>query len=507
MLLSELIERSEILTMGELFCSGNIEISGICPSSSRVEPQNLYIAIEGLHTDGHRYISEAVERGASALAVTSSALENKRADISSLGIPTIIFEDTRAAAAHLYSAFWGKPQQKLKMIGVTGTNGKTSICRLIYEILTRAGRSCALIGTVGCLLNGKRIDVSPADPNANMTTPDPEELYRILATALEGGAEYAVMEVTSHALALRKVEPIFFDTAIFTNLSRDHLDFHKDMESYFAAKQKLFEKCRKAVINYDDRYGRRLASLLNLPVRLCSAEGWETDVAAEDIHLLGERGIEYKLTARDLRLRIRSHLPGSFNVMNTMLSAVATHDLGVSVADIKSTLTHFGGVRGRLERLKIGEKCDFSVFIDYAHTPDALENLLRTARGFARDGQRLVLLFGCGGDRDREKRALMGRIATGMADHVIITSDNSRSEKTSDIISEIVSGIDPECCSPYTVIESRRDAIEYAIKKARRGDIILLAGKGHEEYEIGREGKKPFSERALVEEFLKKYYR
>ena len=410
------------------------------------------------------------------------------------------------ASARLFSVFQGEPQKKMKMIGVTGTNGKTSICRLIYEILTGSGRKCALIGTMGCLVSGKRIDIKSADPRANMTTPDPEELYKILRVAKEEGAEFAVMEVTSHALALGKVEPIVFDTAVFTNLSEDHLDFHGDMESYFAAKEALFSQSRQAVINYDDRYGRLLAERIDIPTRLCSAEGREKDVAAEDIHLLGERGIEYKLTSRDLRLRVRSPLPGGFNVMNTMQAAIVAHSLGASAADIKDTLAHFGGAMGRLERLKLEERCDFSVFIDYAHTPDALENLLRTARGFAKVGQRIVLLFGCGGDRDRQKRPIMGRIATEMADHVIITGDNSRSERTGDIISEIISGIERESAAPFIVIENRKDAIEYAVKNARRGDIILLAGKGHEEYEIDGNGKRPFSERELVKAFVRKYY-
>ena len=506
MLLSEILNKLQKFDYVTENVADDVEITGICPCSSRVEPGNLYIAIEGLHADGHLYIGEALKRGASAVAVTRSAVESKTVDAFALGVPTLICEDTRVASSRLFSVFYGEPQKEMKMIGVTGTNGKTSTCRLIYEILTRSSKKCALIGTMGCLISGKSIDIRPADPRANMTTPDPEELYKILRAAVDDGAEFAVMEVTSHALALVKVEPIVFDTAIFTNLSEDHLDFHGDMQGYFAAKRALLSQSRRAVINYDDRYGRLLAETIDIPARLCSAEGRERDVAAEDIRLIGEKGIEYKLTSRDLRLRIRSPLPGGFNVMNTMQAAIVAHSYGASAADIKETLAHFCGAIGRLERLKLEDGCDFSVFIDYAHTPDALENLLRTARGFAKDGQRIVLLFGCGGDRDRQKRPIMGKIATGMADHVIITGDNSRSERTEDIISEIISGIERESAAPFIVIENRKDAIEYAVKNARRGDIILLAGKGHEEYEIDREGKKPFSERNLVAEFIKKYY-
>jgi UDP-N-acetylmuramyl-tripeptide synthetase len=323
---------------------------------------------------------------------------------------------------------------------------------------------------------------------------------------LKDGCETVVMEVTSHALYQGRVEPIGFFASVFTNLSEDHLDFHKTMENYFTVKAELFKKSALAVINYDDKYGRLLADTIDIPTLLCSAECREVAHLAEDIRIYGRQGIEYKLSSPNMRLRIRSPLQGSFNVMNTMQAALVARALGVSVSDIKATLDRFSGISGRLECLKVGERLDFSVYVDYAHTPDALENLIRAARGFAREGQRIVLLFGCGGDRDKGKRPHMGRIATVMADFVVITSDNSRSEDTHDIISDIIAGINNSDGAPYTVIEDRRSAIEYVIKNARRGDIILLAGKGHEEYEIDRNGIRPFSERKIVEEFVKKYY-
>ena len=504
MLLSELLEKiKERVSVRSIF-ENDVDLTGICPDSSRVKPGNLYIAIEGLHADGHSFIGEAKKRGASAFAVSSKALAEGR--VKEQTLPLLVADDTGALSAHLFAAWHGDPQKQMKIVGVTGTNGKTSVTTLIREMLSRAEIPSGLIGTAGCLSPKGKIEIKPSNPNANMTTPDPEELYQILRVMADAGARVAVMEVTSHALALRKTDPIDFEVAVFTNLTEDHLDLHQNMENYFAAKARLFEKCRLAVINYDDRYGRILADNIKIPRILCSMEGRDTDCAAEDVHLRADGGLEYKLTSRDLRLRVRSQLCGGFNVMNTMQAAVTAKALGASVNTIKDTLSHFSGIKGRLERLKIYGKYDFSVYIDYAHTPDALENLLRTARTFVKKDQRIVLLFGCGGDRERQKRPVMGRIAVDMADFVIITSDNSRSERTADIIEDILSGIVDRDGAAYTVIESRKSAIEYAIKNARRGDVILLAGKGHEEYEIDEKGKRPFSERDLVKEFVEKYY-
>ena len=500
MLLSELLGSAKI----DVNCGRDAEIESITPDSRRVGKNSLYIAIRGLRADGHAFIYDAIERGASAVVLDRSAIADKKVDVCEIDVPIVAVDDSREAMARIYAAFYGNAQEKMKFIGVTGTNGKTSVSRLIFEILTRAGKKCGLIGTTGCFIGEKRIDVTPKDELANMTTPDPEELYAVLDIMARAGVEYVVMEVTSHSLALSKVAPIEFELSVFTNLSEDHLDFHADMEDYFAAKKKLFSRSRRAVINYDDRYGRRLAGELDIPIQACSMEGGEVGYLAADVRYKGEHGIEYKLISPRVRMRLRSSLMGGFNVMNTLEAAVAALALGISAHSIKETLSCFSGIDGRLEKVKITPRADFSVYIDYAHTPDALENLLRTARQMSRRGQRIVLLFGCGGDRERAKRAMMGKIASSMADFVIITSDNSRGEQTSEIIKDIVSGIDGE--SPCTVIEDRREAIEYAVKNARRGDIILLAGKGHENYEIGRDGKKPFSEKEYVRFYADRYY-
>ena len=501
MLLNELLSRAQISYRSPC----DVEVKNIKPDSRRVEEGELYIAVEGLHRDGHAYIGDAIERGACAVVVSKNAVRDGRIEpFACCDLPIIAVDDCREASARLYSAFCGNPQSKMKMIGVTGTNGKTTVSTLIYEIMLSAGEKCGLIGTLGCICHGERLDFAPADELANMTTPDPEQLYPMLSLMQSRGVSTVIMEVSSHALEQARVAPICFDIAIFTNLSEDHLDLHGDMESYYNAKKKLFAQSRSAVISCDDKYGRRLCTELKLPIATCSAEDREVDNLAADIRLHGEGGIEYKLISPSLRLRLRSPMPGKFNVMNTLEASIAAIRLGASPAAVKEAISAFKGVPGRLERVRINKKCDLSVYIDYAHTPDALENLLGTARAIRRHGQRIVLLFGCGGDRDRTKRAMMGKIASSMADFVIVTSDNSRSEEPSAIISDIMSGIDPDC--HFTVIENRREAIEYAVKNARRNDIILLAGKGHEKYEIDKAGKSYFCEGEIVCSLVDKYY-
>lgn len=500
MLLSELLNNSglEYSLFGE-----DCDITAITTDSREVVAGSLFIAIEGLHTDGHKYLCAAADGGACAAVVSERAIYEGRACKGCSEMTTAVVEDCREAAARLCAAFYGNPQKKMKFIGVTGTNGKTSVSKMIFEILRRSGILCGLIGTAGCFIGDEELDIRSSDPNANMTTPDPEELYKILSLMYARGVEYVIMEVTSHALALSKVAPIGFEIGVFTNLSEDHLDLHGDMENYFAAKKKLFELCRTAVINFDDRYGRRLAAALPCRVYSCTQEGRECDLSASEIHI-SPRGIEYKLCSHRLRMRIRSSLKGRFNVMNTLEAAAVAAIVGVTANEIKETMANLGTIKGRFEKVKLDMRAEFSVYIDYAHTPDALENLLATARSLSRLGQRVVLLFGCGGDRERAKRAIMGRIATSMADLTVITSDNSRSERPADIINDITSGADGG--GIYTVIEDRREAIEYVIKNARRGDIILLAGKGHEEYEIDGRGKRPFSEKDIVRDMVEKYY-
>ncbi len=493
-----------------------IPISGLSVDSRTVRAGELFIAIPGMHTDARRFLSDAVGRGAAAVVTESEET------LDDLAVPQVRVPNARVAAACLYDAWYDHPARRLRVVGVTGTNGKTTVSAMLRHILCEAGIPSGVIGTVGGVLphDAAYIDLH------GMTTPDPWELYPLLARMLPDSPTdtppVVVMEVTSHALRLGKVAPLRFEVGVFTNLTPEHMDLHGTMEDYYASKRRLFAVTRHAVINADDRWGRMLlgeplpvrhwfichASGLDRlpPDRMCPAgEGSCTRVYAEQPRLLGEEGVSFKLTTPDLRLRLRCPAPGEFSVMNALQAATAALALGVSPAAVRDALRTFPGVAGRMERVMIPPTCtrmpeNVSIYIDFAHTPDALEKLLGIAHSLRREdrrsARRIVLLFGCGGDRDRSKRKIMGRIASRMADFVILTSDNSRTENPGVIIDDILRGVDKE--SAFAVIPNRREAIEYAVSDARPGDILLLAGKGHETYEIDAEGMHPFSEKDII---------
>lgn len=461
------------------------EITGIRSDSRKVEKGDLFVCLPGLHTDGHEYIKEALARGAVAV------LGSKKVDTGK--VPMILCEDPRRAEAFACYNFYGRPGEKMKIIGVTGTNGKTSVSFMLYAILKAAGHSCGLLGTVTCCLDGKEINTDSGDPLANMTTPDPSFLYRVLGEMQKGGAEYVIMEVSSHALALEKVAPLVFEAGIFTNLSPEHLDFHGDMESYFKAKAKLFGSCRRAVINIDTKWGRTLASQSVCPAVTAGTDGG--DYAAREIEQTGTEGVGYHLCAPRGRYTVKCRIPGAFTVDNTLCALACALELGIAPGIALTAVATMSGVPGRMERVRLGAVTGYTVFIDYAHTPDALEKLLETFADMKAPGQRIILLFGCGGDRDREKRPVMGQIAERYADRVILTADNSRSEDVFDILRDIYRGMEGESC---VIIPDRRRAIEYALENARDGDVILLAGKGHETYEMDQTGRKYFSEKQIV---------
>ncbi len=518
MLLSILLSNSDInykIVFGSLCKSqtlAGIDIFEIFQDSRKAVKKGLYIALEGLHTDSHAYIQDAREHGATAAIVSRSALADGRVDIAKLDIPLISVDDCREAMSWIYAAWYGHPQKDMTFIGVTGTNGKTTVTRMIYEILSRSGLPCGVIGTAGNYISSfsdgellrEDVDIRAENKLANMTTPDPGELFKILAHMRERGVRYAVMEVTSHALYFKKVTPIVFEVGVFTNLSEDHLDLHSDMEEYYRVKKSFFDMCRQSVINIDDRYGRRLASEIDIRHFTASCEGRNADYNACDIRCHGEDGMEYRLASGRMRLRIKTKIPGAITVMNTLEAAAVCSLLCVAPRDIKDSIASLEGIKGRLEKLKLPLRTGFSVYIDYAHTPDALENLLRTVKMFAKKGQRTVLVFGCGGEREKQKRAMMGRIASEMSDSFVITSDNPRGEDPEEIINDILSGVGED--GHFTVIGERKGAIEYVIKNARQGDIILLAGKGHEEYSIDKDGRHDFSEREIVCDAVKKYH-
>ena len=520
--LSHLLAEADLPTPVE---GETVTVSGIATDSRRVTAGDLFVAIDGLHTDARACIPEALDKG--AVAVVCEAAD----DLPDVGkIPLVTVPNARHATARLYDAWYDHPAKGLRLVAVTGTNGKTTVSSLVHAILREAGVPCGLIGTVGCLstMGDDYICERDGQPYSGMTTPEPAELYPLLARmAADAPSDSAepptvVMEVTSHALRQGRVSPLTFELGIFTNLTPEHMDLHGTMEDYYTAKRSLFEVCRTAVVNADDRYGRRLLSE-PLPIchyhichadgaggllsdRICPAgDGGCTRIYAEQIKHLGEDGVAFKLTSPDVRLRLRVPIPGHFTVMNALEAASAALALGVSPAAVRDALAHFKGVAGRMERVTLPDTdVPFSVFIDFAHTPDALESLLRSVQDFRHKGQRIVLVFGCGGDRDPSKRKVMARIASRMADSLVITSDNSRSEEPAGIIADILSGVDKE--SEFAVIPDRAEAIRYAVQYARAGDIILLAGKGHENYEIDSRGKHPFCEKDIAVQAAEEFH-
>ncbi len=491
MRLSKLLEDSGIVPNGDI---ADCEITEIVTDSREASLGCMFVCLCGGREDGHRYIRDAMLRG--AVAVVVQKVTNVPVPDTCSYVNVIECENTRRACALLYSAWYGNPSKKLKIIGVTGTNGKTSVTHILKKIFEAALYKCGLIGTVCCSSGERKIYAQSDDPLANMTTPDPRQLYRLLAFMAADKVDYVFMEVSSHALKLCKTDGIEFDTAIFTNLTPEHLDFHGDMEDYKKSKEKLFGVCNISIINADDSFASDMMAASKGKIYTYSTSPKNSDFWAENIVNNGANGINYELRSKNTIMKPSSPIPGNFTVYNTLCASACALLHGISPSVICSALGSMNGVEGRMERVKLSSKAHFSVFIDYAHTPDALENLLNTARKFSIEGQRIVLVFGCGGDRDKSKRRVMGEIASRLSDFSIVTSDNSRSEKAEYIIAEICSGFDER--SKYTIIKDRRKAIEYAICNFQKGDIILLAGKGHEKYEIDALGKHDFDERKIV---------
>ncbi len=498
MKLRELLKKSDLTSDGEV---ADVEISGIVTDSRKADYGSMFVCISGGRDDGHRFIRRALLMGAVAIVVQSDT-EVKIPPLCG-EITVIRCENTRRAAALLYNAWYGCPADKLKIIGVTGTNGKTSVTFILKSIFEAALYKCGVIGTVECLSGARRLDASSESPLANMTTPDPRELYRTLAFMAADRVDYVFMEVSSHALKLSKTDAIEFDTAIFTNLTPEHMDFHKDMEDYRDSKARLFRTSRSSVINIDDDFGEYMTGIAVGKAYTYSVKGNNADFVARDVEA-SEGGLKYVLKSRNTIMRLKSPLKGLFNVDNTLCAAACALIHGISPSVIDEALSSMSSIKGRLERVKLPINCDFSVYIDYAHTPDALKNLLISARELCGEDGKLTVLFGCGGDRDREKRSVMGSVASSLADKVIITSDNSRSENASDIIASIMTDFDK--ATPHKIIEDRRSAIESAVNEAEAGEVILLSGKGHEKYEIDKWGKHPFDEYAIVVEAVGKRY-
>ena len=465
-----------------------LDITGVCGDSRKIFPGEVFVCIKGGEKNGMDYISEAEKRGAKAVICERDVSAELSRAIC------VVTENTERALAVCSSNFCGRPSERLKVIGVTGTNGKTTVTAIIAEILNEMGKKCARIGTLGAEYEGEYTSIS------SMTTPGAELLYPLLKNYADRGAEYAVMEVSSHSLEKERVAGIDFEIGAITNVTPEHLDFHGNMENYCRAKKKLFSKCKKAVICADDYYTVSMYRDLEVEKVSCSVKNGESDYYAENVVYKGAEGVEFTFCHNAQKESIVSCMPGEFAVSNCLLAASVLCELGFDMRAVCAAMAGIRGVRGRMEQ--VNTESDFSVIIDYAHTPDALAKVLNSVRGFRKREQRIVTLFGCGGDRDRSKRSLMGAIASGLSDFVIITSDNCRTENCADIIDEIMIGFDKNC--PHVRIDDRRIAIIYAIKNAEKGDIILLCGKGHEEYEIDMFGKHPFSEKQIVLEALKK---
>ncbi len=469
---------------GVLACGGDPGVSGVEYDSRRVKPGCLFVAMRGESSDGNRFIDSAISAGAVGV-VTDSAAEKARP-----GVAWAVVPNGRRALARVSANFYKKPAQRIAVTGITGTNGKSTTAFLVESILTAAGRKSALIGTIEYHVAGK---VLPA-PH---TTPEALELNRIFNEALGNGATDAVMEVSSHALAQERVFGVPFDVAVFTNLTRDHLDYHKTMDDYFAAKRVLFEGSgtdapRAVVTNLDDESGAKIAEFSRRRSSLVLKYGWDRgDLHAEKVEIT-RRGTRFDLVMPSGKIAVFSALIGRVNVYNILAAAGAGHARGCPVQAIAKGIDQLVCVPGRFQRVDCGQP--FTVVVDYAHTDDALRNLTAQGRELVSGAKgRVLTVFGCGGDRDRKKRPLMGEAAGRGSDFVVLTSDNPRSEDPLAIINDALVGLQKTGVK-YSVEPDRRKAIALAIGEARPGDIVLLAGKGHEKVQVGREGAVSFDD-------------
>ena len=472
----------------------NTEITGISADSRKIEKGFLFVCIAGVHVDGATFAGQAVEKGAVAV------LTNKHLDLP-LEITQITVPDIHAALEDIVPYFYDYPGKKMRMIGVTGTNGKTTTSHIIAHILREAGYHVGVIGTIHALIDDKELEI-------HNTTPDVVELQALLALMCAEGMDYVVMEVSSHALALNRVAGIEYDTAVFTNLTRDHLDFHKSFENYVAAKAKLFsgltaeppvKKNKTAVINIDDPHADEILKATSCKVLTYGVEK-DADLKGSNLQV-GLKSSSFDVVGPFVSVSLHMHITGLFNVYNTLAAIGAAHAEGVDTDVIDKAVQTFYSVPGRFELVEAGQ--DFAIVVDYSHTPDSLEKALTTAR--AMNPNRIITVFGCGGDRDRTKRPIMGGIAAQYADIPIVTSDNPRSEDPEFIVSEVEGGVRAALKEGqrHEVIVDRRQAIYKAIEIAEPGDIVLIAGKGHETYQILKDGTIHFDDREVARDAVR----
>ena len=463
--------------------SGEETEIGFLTADSRAKGENgLFFCLPGARFDGHDFAPQALSNGCCALVVEREL---------DLPCPQVLVSDVRAAMARIASAFNGHPERRLRLVGITGTKGKTTTTYMLKSVIEAAGFSCGIIGTTGCIAGNTKLP-------SQLTTPDPIEMFEILRIMADAGVQIVCMEVSAHALYLRKLMGIVFEAAAYTNFSQDHLDFFGTMEKYLAAKKILFEgdMVRNAAINVDEETAEYIQEGMVCPSMTYGISG-DADLFARDIEIT-ESGVSFTLNLRKLHTeRIHLLLTGMFNVYNAMTAAACALILGISLEDIRKGLEGMVSVPGRVEMLDT--KTPYRMILDYSHSPDALENILSTVREFCRG--RLILVFGCGGDRDKGKRPIMGEIAGRLADYSILTSDNPRREDPMAILAAIEAGIKPTGAK-YEIVENRREAIRQAMEMAVGGDIIVLAGKGHETYQEIGGVKYPFDEKVVVSELL-----
>lgn len=456
-----------------------VDVSGITCDSRQVKKGYAFVCIDGALVDGHKFAGKAVENGASVIVCERDlGLENQ-----------IVCENTHNTFSDMCKVWFDNPTEKIHIIGVTGTNGKTSVTYMLKSVLENAGYKVGLIGTIQNMIGEKIIE-------SHNTTPGPYELFELFSKMVNEGCKYAIMEVSSHALDQGRVHGLHFDIAIYTNLSQDHLDYHKTMDNYLLAKKKLFRMCDVAVINSSDDYSDALIKGLECKI-VTYSDNNDSTFSAKGIKYRPD-SVEYELVGNNILSHISVKTGGKFTVFNSLAVAVSALELGIDIENIKKGLYAISGVKGRAESVPTGK--DFTVIIDYAHTPDGLKNILSTFKECEKN--RLIVLFGCGGDRDKTKRPIMGSIAVRNADYVIVTSDNPRSEEPLSIIDDILEGTVGSPV-PVKVIENRVEAIKFAISIALPGDIIVLAGKGHEDYQILKDKTIHLDEREVVSEALK----
>ncbi len=456
------------------------EVSGVTDNSSKIQKDCVFVCVKGGSFDGHTKAQEALENGAAAV-VTERDLGLDR---------QIVVENSRKCYGELCAAWFGHPERKLRVIGVTGTNGKTTMTNVIKRILTECGHRVGLIGTI-------QNEIGDTVLHTDNTTPMAYDYMSLLSRMAEEGCDTVVMEVSSFGLVQHRIGPTHFDVSVFTNLTQDHLDYHGTMEEYYRAKKMLFDISGIAVCNADDEYGRRLFSEISTE-KYSFSRRTDADFSAGDISLSAD-GTEFTLSAEGRTYRIKMKMTGTFNVENVTAAFAACLRFGVPAEKIIQVISEYPGVKGRCEIIPTGR--DFTVICDYAHTPDAVENILGSVKEYCRG--RLICLFGCGGNRDSKKRPLMAAAAASHADFLVVTSDNPRNEEPEDIINDILEGLE-NTDTEYIVVTDRREAIYKALELARKDDIIVLAGKGHEDYQILKDNVHiHFDEREVVADGLK----